>query len=404
MTKYLPKYGWSPIIYTPDDPEFNISDKSLSENKDEIKVIRNKIWDPANLFKGSKNLRPVGEVSSNNISWWIKLAIWIRGNIFIPDSKIFWVRPSLRYLTRYLKKNPVDAIITTGPPHSMHMIGYGLKKILNVSWMADFRDPWSNGDILNQIFSSGFAMRQHKKMERRVLLNADIVVTVGNRLAEDFKLLEQNAKLSVVTNGFDHHDFPSKEIEKNNKQFNITYSGILYKNRNPSLLWQYLNNRCMNDQIFSQQLKINIVGHLDEAVKEELMAYKGLNENLNLIGYLSHEDAIELNRNASLLILPVDNTKNSKILTPGKLFEYLATNRPIIGFGDKDSDANDILLETGHRGIIDYNDEQSIASEIDLHYNNWKDKETATYENIENFRRENLSGKIAEILDEITNG
>jgi len=401
--KYLPEFGYEPIIYTPDIPGFGIQDKSLADDGLKgIKVLRRPIWDPGTMFSNKGKSIKVGELNKKTASLFFKLAIWLRGNIFIPDSKIFWVKPSLKYLTKYLKKNKIDVMVTTGPPHSMHMIGFGLNKILGIKWLADFRDPWSDWDILDQLYTSNFARTQHRKMESNVLSKADVVITVGKRLGDGLIEKVPECNLEIVTNGFDEDDFNNIEKENSSDKFTLTYSGLIYNNRNPKLLWQVLNDLCLEDEGFSNQLVINIAGIVAEDVRDDIMQYQLLASKVNFIGYVLHQESIELCQQSSLLMLAIDNTKNSRILTTGKLFEYLATQVPIIGFGELDSDANDILVDTGHNPLIDYADRSKIKSEIITYYENYKNGvENPEYRYL-NYSRRNLAGKIGKILDNIT--
>ncbi|MEA3317025.1 MAG: glycosyl transferase family 1, partial [Bacteroidota bacterium] len=158
FAKFLPKYGWNPIIYTPENGEIPVTDKSLHKDiSKETKVIKRKIWEPYTWYKkfiGQKNNQKinVGFLSENQKPKFTeKISVWIRGNFFIPDARKFWIKPSVKFLKTYLKNNNVDAIISTGPPHSMHLIAMQLQKKLNLPWIADFRDPWTNIDFYEDL-------------------------------------------------------------------------------------------------------------------------------------------------------------------------------------------------------------------------------------------------------------
>ena len=187
MSKYLPENGWQPVIYTPEEGEFPIIDTSLEKDvSPEAEVIRRPIVEPYTLYKrflGVKETETVkaGFIKENGekAGWKEKLSLWIRGNCFIPDARCWWVKPSVRYLKSYLKEHPVDAIISTGPPHSMHLIAMKLKEALGIPWIADFRDPWTEIDYYNDLHLTRWADRKHHRLEREVLTKTDKVITVA---------------------------------------------------------------------------------------------------------------------------------------------------------------------------------------------------------------------------------
>ena len=400
FSKYLPKYGWKPIIYTPQNTDFKLKYGAQAPQNDEIEVLTTPIFDPGALFAKSSGKMKIGEVVAKSASLITKLAIWIRGNYFIPDSKIFWVTKSVRYLVRYLKDHPVDVIVTTGPPHSMHLIGLGLKDILGVQWVADFRDPWSEGDILNQLSVSPKTKKQHEKLESQVLSKADIVLSVGQRMADRFKSRVPDGAYKVITNGYDPEDF-EKEIARKASKFVITYSGLLYNNRNPRAFWQVLDELIKSNQSLAEVIEVKIIGLIDPAVETELKQYSSLINKIVQLGYLSHQDSIEALRKSNALLLTVDNTENSLMLIPGKLFEYLATDLPIIGFGNADSDANQILIASGHEPLMEYSDKEEIKLRINTLFEQFQSGEMSREFSHQSYSRVELTNNLVELLDDL---
>ena len=186
FVKYLRGFGWEPIVYTPENPEAPATDESLLKDiPDNLTVLRTRIWEPYSLYKnfiGQKkgetiNAGFLSEKKKPGIAE--KISVWIRGNWFIPDARKFWIKPSIIFLSQYLKNNPVHAVVSTGPPHSMHLIALGLKKQLHLPWLADFRDPWTNIDFYDKLMLTKFSNEKHKRMELEVLKNADKVVVVS---------------------------------------------------------------------------------------------------------------------------------------------------------------------------------------------------------------------------------
>ncbi len=207
FSKYLPGHGWTPVIYTPANPERVADDPALLRDvPPELEIIQRPITEPFSLYK-----RFTGKAQDERVQtaflreqsgggWKEDLALWVRSNFFIPDARVWWVRPSIAFLKDHLRKHPVDAVITTGPPHSMHLIGQGLKRALGVTWIADFRDPWTDIDFYQQLKLTRWADARHHRMERSVLQEADRVVTVGWRWADDLARIG-GRPVEVVTNG-----------------------------------------------------------------------------------------------------------------------------------------------------------------------------------------------------------
>ena len=171
FVKYLRDFGLEPIIYTPSNPERPALDTSLENDIPEgLEVIQRTIWEPYSLYKkfvGIDKEEQLGSglmISGKENSTLQKFSIWIRGNLFVPDARRFWIQPSIKYLTSYLLENPVDAIVSTGPPHSLHLIGLGLSKKTHIPWLADFIDPWTNIDFFEELKLNGPAKKRHHKL------------------------------------------------------------------------------------------------------------------------------------------------------------------------------------------------------------------------------------------------
>ena len=212
FVKYLSHYGWQPVVYTPENGEMPVDDNSLQKDiPPGTRVIRRKIWEPYSLYKlfigagtGEKiNTGFLTERKKPGLAE--RISVWLRGNIFIPDARRFWIKPSVNFLEGYLKKEPVDVIVSTGPPHSMHLIARKISKKRNIPWIADFRDPWTNIDYYQDLMLTGYADRKHHKLEHQVVTHADRVVVVGNTMKEEFEAA-YNRKIDVITNGYDSED------------------------------------------------------------------------------------------------------------------------------------------------------------------------------------------------------
>jgi len=404
FAKYLRQYGWEPIIYTPQNPEYPSIDHSFEKDiPADITVLKTPIWEPYNVYRnltGKKNQAiNAGFISENKKQGWKdKLSIWIRGNFLIPDPRRFWIKPSVGFLSDYLKENPVDAIITTGPPHSMHLIGMGLKKNFpSLPWVADFRDPWTNIDFYKDLNLTWLADKIHHKLEREVLQKADTVLVVSRGMEEEFALMKPK-KLRVITNGYDESDVQVGTLTLDGR-FSISHIGTLNAARNPRIVWKVLSEICAENVDFKKDLQIQLVGKVDFSVLEDIQSY-GLQEQLLKIDYLSHSEAIAKQNSSQVLMLLINQSGNAKGILTGKFFEYLAAKRPILAVGPTDGDAAVVLNETGAGVIVDFADEQETKTAILNYYNQYKKGTLSVQsESVERFSRRSLTGELAGLLD-----
>ena len=259
--------------------------------------------------------------------------IWVRGNFFIPDSRVFWIKPSTLFLSNYLTDHPeIDTIISTGPPHSMHLIALNLKEKFNVKWIADFRDPWTQIDFYADLLPGKRADKKHKRLEKKCLTVANEVVTVSEACASGLSEIIPR-KIHVVTNGYNFPEFNSSEIEMD-KFFSIAHFGSMPFTRNPEVLWKVLRKMIKEDSQFKEDLRINLIGTVDYQVIESFESMD-LKENVHLLPPIPHQKSIELQRSSQILLLVANNSGNVKGILTGKFFEYLGAKRPIIAVGQK---------------------------------------------------------------------
>ena len=406
FTKYLRDFGWEPIIYTPENPEFPSIDHSFEKDIPAgITVLKTPIWEPYNVYRKLSGKKDeainAGFISENKKQGWKdKLSIWIRGNFLIPDPRRFWINPSVRYLTQYLQTNPVDAIITTGPPHSMHLIGLGLKKNFpTLPWIADFRDPWTNIDFYKDLNLTWFADKMHHRLETKVVRAADCVLVVSQGMKDEFELMKPK-QLQVITNGYDESDVQNIAIELDNK-FSISHIGTLNAARNPKTVWKVLSEICAENPGFKNDLRIQLVGKVDFSVLEDIRRF-GLQDQLLKIDYLSHNEAIAKQNASQILLLLINQSGNAKGILTGKFFEYLAAKRPIFAVGPTDGDAADVLRETGAGVMVGFLDEISSKQAILDFYNQFKtNKLSVQSKSVERFSRRSLTGELANLLNSL---
>ena len=407
FTKYLRDFGWEPIIYTPENPEFPSIDKSFEKDLPEgLTVIKTPIWEPYNVYrkltsKGKNEPINAAFISENKKQGWKeKLSIWIRGNFLIPDPRRFWIKPSVKYLTGYLKENPVDAIITTGPPHSMHLIGLGVKKNLpDLPWIADFRDPWTNIDFYKELNLTWLADRIHRRLEKKVVRQADSMVTVSDGWMKEFEQMRPK-RIQVISNGYDESDVKQVAVQLDEK-FSISHIGTLNAARNPQTVWKVLSKICADQPEFRADLQIQLVGKVDFSVLESIREYN-LQENLKKIDYLSHSEAIAKQQSSQLLLLLINQSPNANGILTGKFYEYLASKRPILAIGPTDGDAALVLNDTGAGTMVGFSDEVETEKAILDYYARYKSNTLVVQtESVEKFSRRSLTGELALLLNSL---
>lgn len=405
--KYLREYNWEPIVFTTENGEANVVDESSAKQIPEgIETLRVPIWEPFGLYKkitGKKKDEKlvVGTVSEQKRSLTQKLSVWVRGNVFIPDARKFWIRPSVKYLTKYLKENKVDAIVSTGPPHTTHLIAMGVAKRFNIPWLADFRDPWTNIDFYHELMLTNWADKKHKRLEKQVFESANQVVTVSWSWAEDMKNISGRMPM-VITNGFDPADFSNAGNIALDKNFTITHAGSLNDDRNPHILWEVLNEMCKTVEGFRKDLELKFIGQMSVVATQEAKE-NGLEENLILIDNLPHAEVVLQEMKAQVLLLPLNDTPNIDGVVPGKLYEYIGSKRPILCIGKPTGDSARIIQETNAGKVADFKDKETLKAIIIDYYQEYKEGNLkAQSTNYEKYSRKILAGQIAEELNKIT--
>ena len=410
FAKYLPSEGWQPVIYTPENPEQLAVDASLeAEVPAEAEVIRRRILEPYGIYKKllrrsghSKEAVEVNPVNAQNKSFVQKVAMWVRGNFFRPDPRCLWITPSVKFLKKYLEEHPVDLIVSTGPPQSMHLIGRRLALETGVPWIADFRDPWTKIFYFKHLSMTRATKRWHHKIEKKVLDDATAVVAVSPLVQQEFQAMTLTP-VELITNGYDECDFPAGKCEEAaggpGREFTITHTGLFAADGNPTVLWEVLAEKCRKDDNFRKALKIKLIGKTDEQITASLKE-AGLSENVINMSYQPHAKAIEEQRKASLLILPLRKEPEYRAVLPGKLFEYLASWRPVLGIGQTDGAMSMILNSTKTGIVLGWDDKTSIGRYLDFCWQkHLKGTLTVDDADISQFTRRNLTRRLAELFD-----
>ena len=412
FAKYLPSEGWQPVIYTPENPEQLAVDESLAaEVPEAAEVVKTRIIEPYELYKKllrrsghSKEAVEVNPVNAQNKSLLQKAAMWVRGNLFRPDPRCLWIGPSVRFLKKYLSEHPVDLIVSTGPPQSMHMIGLRLSRETGLPWIADFRDPWTKIFYFKHLSMTPATERWHKKMEKKVLDEASAVVAVSPLVQQEFQAMT-DTPVELITNGFDECDFSSEPCMEAyggaSQEFTITHTGLFAADGNPTVLWDVLAEKCHADEAFRKLLRIKLIGKTDDQILKALKD-RGLEESLINMGYQTHSIAVDQQRQASVLILPLRKEPEYRAVLPGKLFEYLASQRPILGIGQPDGAMAMIVNETGTGTVIDWNDKEGISQYIEQCWKrHLEGRLSSDGADLSRFTRRSLTRRMAGLFDKI---
>ena len=400
FVKYLPEFGIDPIVYCPENPNYPIVDQSLlAEVSSAIKIIKQPISEPyrfANLLskKDAKQMSSGVLPKKKKQSIMQLLMLYVRGNFFIPDARKNWVKPSVEFLSDYIKENTIEAIITTGPPHSLHLIGLQLKAQLGVKWLADFRDPWTTIGYHKDLKLSKSSAEKHKALESQVLQSADQIIVTSENTKKEF-LLKTKQPITVITNGYDAHKIARPEKDET---FTLAHIGSLLSERNPKQLWEALKELIDEYDDFRSTFQLKLIGVVSEAVLQTFKEYS-LESYINNLGYLSHEEALKAQMESRVLLMVEIDSEDAKVIIPGKLFEYMASGTPIIAVGPTATDVETILKSTNTGHYFYYNGKEQIKSQILSYFEAYKINTLAVNAiGLEQYSRKSLSQKLSEVL------
>ena len=407
FVKYLRNFGWEPVIYTPSNPGFPVLDDTLAQDIPEgIEVLKTPIWEPYEFYKKIAGKRSSGKINSGMLThkkpsgFVEKLSVWIRGNLFIPDARKFWIAPSVRFLSKYLKEHHIDAIVSTGPPHSMHLIALKISKYLNIPWLADFRDPWTDIDYYKDLKISVFADKQHKKLELKVVRCCNAMVVVSSDMKENYQKMGVT-NVHLITNGFDPDDMEVRDEIRDSK-FSISHIGTLPPGLNLRGLWQVLSELSENVPNFKNCLEIKLVGRVENTVVDDLSEFN-LGSCLTRIEYVPHIKVARLMKQSATLLLAINkDSPNAKGILTGKFFEYMASERPILAIGPTNGDLARILEESEAGYIAQYDDLNRIKEIVLMLYEKYLHKQLSiSPKGVMKFTRKNLTEELAAVLDNI---
>ena len=403
FVKYLPDFGVQPIVYIPENPTYPIVDENLvNEVSEKAIILKQTIFEPyqlASFLSKNKTKKMNSGIIPNQKkqSFLDKTFLWIRGNLFIPDARVFWVKPSVAFLEQYIIENNIDTIITSGPPHSLHLIGLELKQKLDLKWFADFRDPWTTIGYHKSLRLSSFAAKKHKALEHQVLNTADTIIVTSKTTKTEFEAITRQP-IEVITNGYDTEQVAKQTLDT---KFSLAHIGSFLSERNPLILWESLVELTQEIPDFKSHLEIKLIGAVSQEVLETISLF-GLKPYLNNLGYVSHTEAIAQQRKSQVLLLIEINSEDTKSIIPGKLFEYMVSNRPIIAIGPKDSDFAEIINNTNTGVFLKYSEKMKLKSVILEFYNQFLEgKLQSNGVGLQHYSRKNLTKQLVSLLNKM---
>ena len=404
FVKYLTRMGWEPYVFTPENPSFTIRDSSLSKDiPDLVEVIKFPIWEPYHIFfrlqrlMGKKNAEQSDLITTGKKTFFQKISAWIRGNFFIPDARVFWVKPSVRFLTDFVQSNEIHRIITTGPPHSIHLIGLRLKQRLpSLNWIADFRDPWSEWDLLDTLSLNRWARNRHRKLELGVLTQADKVVTIAPYHVRRLEALGSR-KVELITNGFDTEDFNKTERVRNSR-FTIRHIGIVDELRDPRPVMEAIKLLAVQHPEMAELIQVEFIGNVNTNFKNDVASDDLLARLVTFRNQVPHNELLTLYGQTDLQLLILAHSTIAPGNLPGKFFEYLASGNPILAIGPTDGDAAHVLRDTAAGVIHERTDHEGVKSSLLKFMSQWQGGKELRSPQLEKFSRECLTRQLIELL------
>lgn len=422
MVKYLPQYGWEPVVLTV-DPKYHVSlDESLlTQVPPETPVYRAKEFNPyatLNRLRVGGDGKRSGGASSNQRNNSSVLSGLKRGvfqflkkgknYILIPDDHIFWVPFAVRMGLKAIREHKVNIIFSTSGPYSSHLAARRLAYITGLPWVADFRDPWTQN-----MHRSGIAWREwvEERMERSVMRQATAITTVTHSFAKNFLAkFPEIRRIEVIHNGYDPEDYEGIEGTVRPDRLTFAYTGIFYQERHPRLFLQAVAELIAEGRIKREEILLRFAGVFDYPgyhENQDAVAEYGLEDVVEVLGYLPHRESLTLLKSSHVLLLISDTAPGSENYIPGKLFEYMAVKRPILAFS-LPGEASSIIERFSIGQVVSPIDKDEMKKAILIFYEAWKRGElerlfsfNADAATLSIYRRDEQARQLAHLFNEI---
>lgn len=409
FAKYLPEFGVQTSVLTVDEKQasYPVLDPTFEQEVPAgLEVYRTATSEPFEYYKklsGKKEI-PFGGFANQKTkdTFLDKMFKFVRGNLFIPDARVGWNKHALKKAEELLRQNNINAVLTSSPPHSTQLIGLDLKKKYKLPWVADLRDPWTNIHYYDQLYHTPLAKQIDKRYELKVLEQADAIVVTS----EDTKRLFLNKpvaidpnKICVIPNGYDEEDFSYPSTTPKDT-FLITYTGTITENYNIDIFLKVLANlTSVHSEI---NYKLRFVGQVSDGIKQRIEK-AGLQGITEFIPYVPHQEAIKYLMESTVLLLAIADVATEYANVPGKLFEYLASNKPIVCLGPVHSDTDRIIDECGAGRLFHYTAYELILDHMTQMSKTWKVNPNLDlpFMNHSQYSRRALTEELASVLKEL---
>lgn len=411
FAKYLPEFGWQPIVLTVKNGEYPAIDISLhKEIPANCKVYNTFSLEPNFVYKkftrmGVDKKIPTAVLTTENNDWKKKLANWIRLNVFIPDAKIGWIPFAVQKGKKIIKEEKPDIIFSSSPPPTVHLIAKKLAKWSGIKWVADFRDPWTDIHYYENQNRNKVVKQFDSYLERAVLRDADKISCISRLdIEEDFAKKTDPDKCVNIANGYDEADFRNiKTGETKSNKFIILHIGAVGKERNPLNLFKAICKLADEKIITPETLTLRFIGYVDELVLQSIKS-KNIEPFVDFIDYLPHSEAIAQTIFADVMLLLVTQSEKNRRILPGKTFEYMRTGKPILALGPENGEVARILKQTKTGSIFNYQNEEKIFQKLTDLIRAWKKGKQGEFkggEQIQLFSRKKLTEKLTELFGEM---
>ncbi len=400
FVKYLSQEEYQITVVVPESADYASTDHSMiHEIPQSINILKVPIKEPSRWVKhffNKKTKKLQRGFIDKQPGFLEKKLLWIRGNYFIPDARVGWVKRVVAMLDKDSAFAKANTLITTGPPHSVHLIGLelsGRTRYANMEWIADFRDPWTTIGYHKSLRLTTASQQKHENLEVKVLRSASKIITTSPSTAAEFRE-KTNTPVQVITNGY---DLTPNEVKQPEGSFVISHVGTLLADRNPLLLWRCLTDLCDTHPDFAADFQLHLAGNISDTIKESIAA-AGLEQQVHYKGYVSHDTAVQLiNQSQVLLLIEIDTPETTAII-PGKTFEYMASRRPIIAIGPDGSDIETLLQQSGSGTYFNYQ-MQGLKNHLLNLYQAFKlGQLTGNPNDVSRYHRKNLTQQLSQLI------
>lgn len=350
----LAKRGWTIDVITVQEPVGTpVDDSFQDQTHPNIQVFPLSIWEPGKRLYHSAKQKTKGGLIYH-------ITRWVRANFFFPDARHFFIKPAIRLVKNRLAKQSTNWLITTGPPHSMHLVGYAFRKTSQLQWLADFRDPWSQFFVNFELPMMSFVRNRHKRVEQQIVSAADCVVTTSPSLTATYK--QYNPSVVTIFNGYE------KRLEGNFPQeFTMTYAGALKSNQHINTVFSVLQTLSSRNQLFLNELRFRLYGTFDN-----INPPAELENQVAVHGYRTKQEIDRILPQSHILLLLGNDQPESQLVIHGKLYAYMAARRPVLALVNKHGDMSKLIREYKLGAVFLYSEIDEITTWIASQFESYK--------------------------------